>query len=99
MHIIQKSEGTWVSLKNDLMLALDVVVGLALIFLAVDSEDFPQPIWFSLFVIIGLITHLFRLWEYLANRECIFCSNRPLFLVNNLKFLGLILVLLWGFLI
>lgn len=99
MHIIQKSEGPWVSLKNDLLLALDVVVGLALIFLAVDSENFPQPIWLSLFIIIGLLTHLFRFWEYLTKREFIFCGNRSLFVVNNLKFGGFLLVMVWGFLI
>lgn len=99
MHIFKKSESPWVSLKNDLLMALDVVVGLALIFLAFDGANFPQPTWFFVFVIIGLLTHLFRLWEYLARREHTFCGNRPLFIVNNLKFIGLLVILVWGLLI
>jgi len=99
MHILKKSQSPWVSLKNDLLLAFDVVVGLVLIILATDAENFPQPFWFSLFVVIGLITHIYRIWEYLAGRQSSFCGNRPLFIVNNLKFLGLLLILVWGMLI
>lgn len=99
MHIIKKSESPWISLKNDLLLAFDVVVGLVLILLAIDAENFPQPLWFPLFVAIGLITHIFRIWEYLAGRNSTFCGNRPLFIINNIKFIGLLLILFWGLMI
>ena len=99
IHIIKKSDSPWISLKNDLLLALDIVVGLVLILLVFDGANFPQPIWFPVFVLIGLITHLFRVWEYLAGRESPFCGNRPLFIVNNLKFVGLLVILVWGVLI
>lgn len=95
MHIFKKSESPWISLKNDLLLALDVVVGLALIFLAFSGVYFPQSEWVSIFIVIGLLTHIFRIWEYLAGRRSPFCGNRPLFIVNNLKFVGLLMILVW----
>jgi hypothetical protein len=99
MHIIKKSESPWISLKNDLLLAMDIVVGLLLILLAYDGATFPQPVWFPLFAIVGLITHLFRIWEYLAGRASAFCHNRPLFILNNFKFTGLFLILMGDLLI
>jgi hypothetical protein len=95
LHIVKKSKSPWVSLKNDLLLALDVVVGLGLIFWAISDTDFQTPEWFSLFVIIGLLTHIFRVWEYLAGRKNPFCGNRSLFIINNLKFVGLLIILVW----
>ena len=55
LHIFKKSQSPWVSLKNDLLLAFDVVVGLVLILLAIDAENFPQPFWFPLFVMIRIL--------------------------------------------
>lgn len=99
IHIVKKSDSPWVSLKNDLLLALDVVVGLVLILMVFGSEKFPPPVWFPIFVSIGLITHIFRIWEYLSDRTSSFCGNRSLFILNNLKFVGLLLVLIWGLII
>ena len=99
MHLVKKSASPWVSLKNDLLLALDVVVGLALILIAFQGEHLSQPILFPIFIIIGLITHLFRIWEYMAKRVSAFCGNRGLFMVNNLKFSGLLLILVGAWLI
>jgi hypothetical protein len=99
MHIVKKSDNPWISLKNDLMLAFDVVVGSVLILFAHNSATFPQPVWFPLFIFLGLITHISRIWEYLAGRQSAFCFNRPLFIVNNLKFTGLMVMLVWSFLI
>jgi len=99
IHIVKKSNSSWVSLKNDLLLALDVVVGLVLILMVFGSENFPPPVWFPVFVSIGLITHIFRIWEYLSDRTSSFCGNRSLFILNNLKFVGLLLILIWGLII
>lgn len=96
MHLVKKSKSPWISLKNDLLMALDVVVGLALIFIAFDGGALIQPIWFSIFVLIGLLTHIYRIWENLAGREIPFCGNRSLFILNNIKFIGLLVILVWG---
>ena len=99
IHIIKKSQSPWISPKNDLLLALDIVVGLVLILLAFDSANFPQPLLFPLFTILGLITHIFRIWEYRNYRESSFCGNKPLSVFNILKFVGLLIILVWGLLI
>jgi hypothetical protein len=99
MHLIKKSDSPWVSLKNDLLLALDVVVGLALILIAFDGGTLIQPIWFSIFITIGLLTHIFRIWEYLGGRQTPFCGNRSLFIFNNIKFIGLLVILVWGWIV
>ena len=99
MHLVKKSESPWVSLKNDLLLALDAVVGLALILIAFQGENLNLPILLPIFLLIGLLTHLFRIWEYLAKRAGAFCGNRALFIVNNLKFIGLLLILIGGWLV
>ena len=96
MHLIKKSESPWISLKNDLLLAFDIVVGLVLIMIAVQGRDQIQSIWFTLFVTMGLLTHIYRIWEYLASKAGPFCDNRPLFIVNNIKFIGLLLMMVWG---
>jgi hypothetical protein len=99
MHLIKKSDSAWISLKNDLLLALDVVVGLAFVLIAFDGGNLIQPIWSSIFVTIGLLTHIYRVWEYLAGRQTPFCGNRSLFIFNNIKFIGLLLILVWGFVV
>ena len=99
MHLVKKSQSPWVSLKNDVLLALDVVDGLALILLAFDDVNFPQPLLFPVFVIIGLLTHLYRMWEYQSGRTASFCGSRGLYIVNNLKLIGLTVILSWGLLV
>ena len=99
MHIVKKSQSPWISLKNDLMLAFDAVVGLVLILITFNREPLISPIWAPLFVTIGLLTHIYRIWEYLAGRENAFCANRSLFIFNNLKILGLLVILIWGLII
>jgi hypothetical protein len=99
VHLIKKSQSSWVSLKNDLLLAFDVVVGLSLLIIAFDGGKVIQPFWFTIFVAIGLLTHIYRVWEYLAGRKSPFCDNRPLFIVNIIKLIGLLLILVWGLII
>jgi hypothetical protein len=74
---------------------LDAVVGLALILIAVSNQGLVEPFWFSIFVTIGLLTHVYRIWEYLAGRQTPFCGNRALFVFNNIKFIGLVVILVW----
>ena len=99
IHIIQKSNNAWVSLKNDLFLAFDVVVGLALVFLAFYGENFPQPTWLPLFVLLSIVTHIYRIWEYLTGIASSFCGNRSLFFLNIIKLTGLLLLPVWGVMI
>ena len=99
MHIVKKSKSPWISLKNDLMLSLDVVVGLVLVLLVSDEPNFPQPVWLPLFTILGLLTHIYRMWEYRARRKGAFCAGQRLYRVNLIKLIGLMTILVWSLLV
>jgi hypothetical protein len=87
-QILSKEKSPWVNQKNNIILALDVVSGLALIFLAWLDQKFPLSIQSSVFLLIALLSHVYRDWEYLQDAVDKFCANLPLFLFNNLKLLG-----------
>jgi hypothetical protein len=92
MHFLSGSDNPWNSLKNDLLLTLDILAGTVLIVLALSSGlNGPWP-WGA--VGVALLAHLWRDVEYLAYFDNPFCINLPLFVVNNLKIVGLIAILL-----
>jgi hypothetical protein len=96
MHFLSEGYNPWISLKNDLFLALDIVTGLALVFLALVDRG---ATWhYALYSLVGLtlLTHGYREWEYLASAGNPFCANAPLFVVNTLKLVGLAAVLVLG---
>ena len=66
-----------------------VVAGLGLVYLALAPRGAAWPYAFYLLVGLALLTHGYREWEYLAGAANPFCANGPLFVVNNLKLLGL----------
>ncbi|MGD9049946.1 MAG: hypothetical protein PVF77_17975, partial [Anaerolineae bacterium] len=79
--------------KNNLFLALDILAGLGLVFLALVQRGAAWP--YALYALTGLalLTHGYRDWEYLAGTDNAFCATTPLFVVNNLKLVGLVAVL------
>lgn len=54
------------------------------------------PYAFHFLVSLALLTHAYREWEYLARAANPFCANRPLFVVNNLKLIGLLVAAVLG---
>jgi len=90
MRLLGGPDNPWVSAKNDLLLALDIIGGLGLAWIAWRAGDGPaSPWWWPLWV-LALATHGFRDWEYLAGARNAFLGNAPLFVVNNAKLLGLL---------
>ena len=89
MHLLSKGDNSWISAKNDLFLALDIVAGLGLVYLALAHRGSAWP--YALYSLVGLalLTHGYREWEYLARAGNPFCANAPLFVLNNLKLVGL----------
>jgi hypothetical protein len=98
MHFLSEAENPWITLKNDLFLALDVGVGLGLVYLALAHRGVAWSYILYVLVGFGLLTHGYREWEYLAGAGNAFCANPPLFAVNTLKLAGLVttLILGWG---
>jgi hypothetical protein len=96
MHFLSESHNPWISLKNDLFLALDIVAGLGLVGLALAHRGSGWP--YALYSLVGLalLTHGYREWEYLAGASNPFCANAPLLIVNTVKLVGLLAVALLG---
>jgi hypothetical protein len=96
MHVLSQGDSAWVSTKNDLFLALDIVAGLGLVYLALAHRGAAWPYAFFVLAGLALLTHGYREREYLAGAGNAFCANAPLFVVNTLKFAGLLLTLALG---
>jgi hypothetical protein len=43
-------------------------------------------------VVISVVAHGYREWEYLVGAANPFCANAPLFVLNNLKLIGLLVI-------
>jgi hypothetical protein len=78
---------------------MDILVGVGLIVVVLATRNPAGAVLLYLLVGLGLLTHLYREWEYLAGANCAycagnaFCANQPLFVLNNVKLLGLLAVL------
>ncbi len=93
MHVLSARPNPWVSLKNDFLLILDLVAALGLIWIvAMNRDTFPSSPFYFL-TLISISSHGYRGWEYFAQVQNKFCINVPLFVINDLKLLGLLIVL------
>lgn len=77
--------------KNISLLGTDLAVGLGLLALALAGSADTAGTGFHGIIALGLASHGYREWEYLARRDGRFCVNLPLFALNNLKLAGLLL--------
>jgi hypothetical protein len=96
MHLLSEGDNAWISVKNNLFLALDLLAGLGMIYLSLARHGAVWP--YALFLLAGfaVLTHGYRDWEYLAGVTNPFCANIPLFVVNNLKIAGLLATTILG---
>jgi hypothetical protein len=92
MHVLSPGDNPWVSLRNDLLLGLDVVAGVGLVIVAANrGGPLASSIFYAL-VCTAMVTHGYREWEVLARAGNAFCANAPLFAVNTVKLVGLLLI-------
>jgi hypothetical protein len=91
MRVFIEKENPWVCVKNDVLMALDAVLGGAMIYLALVREG-PGSGRFVAVIILAMATHLHREWEYLVQRKNPYCRNLALFVTNGVKLAGLFLV-------
>jgi hypothetical protein len=93
MHFLSERNNPWISLKNDLLFALDILTGSALIASSLRTGNPGNPIfWVALG--LALLAHIYRDWETLSHAANPFCLNLPLFVVNNVKLVGLLSIIL-----
>jgi hypothetical protein len=69
------------------------LAGLGLVWLALFRPG-RHPLLLFCLAAVALLAHGYRLWEYLAHSPNPFCANFPLFTVNNIKLLGLLLIVI-----
>jgi len=86
--IFIKPRPLWLNQKNFAFLADDIFFGIILLLCALDILKAPWIFWVS--IISTFLSHVWRDAEYVAKFPNRFCANAGLFLVNNLKLLGLI---------
>jgi hypothetical protein len=92
MHFLSGPGNLWISLKNDLLLAIDSITGEVLIYLISTQIEIKPSVGMYLLLGIAILSHIYRVWEFLKDSPQKFCINTPLFVVNDVK-LTLLLVL------
>lgn len=90
MHFLSPRPNTWISVKNDLLLAIDAGVGVGLVGLALADAAGSQNGILGICLAVGITAHSYRAWQWFANTSGRFCINRPLVAVNALKLAGLV---------
>lgn len=89
------ADKAWAS-KNMALLILDIVTGLGLIYFGFARGSLLTSTLFFLFSGLALLTHGYREWQYFTHIETKFCFNLPLFIVNNVKLIGVVVILIRG---
>lgn len=92
MHLPVGVINPWLSAKNYTFLLLDILIGAAILATVFGRQEGLLSKRILLFDGIALLLHLYRDWEYLSGFVNSFCANRPLFIVNNIKLLGLLVI-------
>jgi hypothetical protein len=95
--IIPSQTSNWLNKKNASLLILDVIAGI-MILVALPQLHYLSFEIFLLLLAIGIATHTYRTIQYYSAEQIKFCSNLPLFIVNNLKLLGLLIIAVMSFL-
>jgi hypothetical protein len=90
MHLLSPRPNAWISAKNDLLLVIDIAVGVGLVGLALGDAAGSQTGILSVCLAAGITTHLYREWQWSTKALGRFCLNRPLMVVNTIKLAGLL---------
>jgi hypothetical protein len=88
-HVIARSV-EWAVRKNTALIALDVIGGAALIWMALQNRSGAVSPIFYLLAALLIVTHGYRVWEVLTDVERAFCANPALFWFNNVRLPGLL---------
>ncbi len=96
MNLTGQSE--WATIKNNGLALVDLVTGVALVYLLFTQGDLDGFVMFYVLLSVILISHGYREWEYVVNLPKKFCENAPLFVMNSVKLVGVVGVLVLSFL-
>jgi len=90
MYVISKKQNEWKTRFNTNTLLIDIAFGTIIVFNAI--ENMPYKV---VAIVVLIITHLYREIEYFyKEKKNRLIFNLPLFIVNTIKLIGLIVILL-----
>ena len=93
MYLLSPRPNPWISAPHTLMIALDIFCGAGLIALTLAHTGSLRGGLLLAAVLVSLAAHAYREWEYFAAPAATrFLSNAPLFVLNNVKLIGLMLI-------
>jgi hypothetical protein len=95
MTLLSPQPNPWVIPINLFWLGLDILCGAGILILAFlpGGGLAGQPVLMGI-TLVSLGAHLYRDWEFFTNHTSSrFLVNTPLFAVNNLRLLGLFIIL------
>jgi len=93
LRLAKLGKNPWFTVRNRIMLCSDIFFGFILLAFVFRTGSDTVSILFLIVVCFSFLAHGYREWEYLAQRENRFCASIPQFVVNNLKLIGLLLIL------
>jgi hypothetical protein len=88
--LLQRAAG-WCTASNALLALSDIAGGAWLVAAAVRG-DMPGRTSILAVTVALFATHVFRGWQYLAGAANPFCANPPLFVFNNIRLAGLLVL-------
>ena len=93
MYLLSSRPNPWITGLHTFFIALDILSGLVLIYLCFSGAAGTRDRLIFIIVLISAAAHIFRDWQYFTGgKEIIFLTNTPLFIFNNVKLIGLIVI-------
>jgi hypothetical protein len=93
MYLLSPRPNPWIMGLHTFFIALDILCGAGLIYLCFNGATSTRDGLIFIIVLISAAAHVFRDWQYFnTGREIIFLTNTPLFIFNNVKLIGLIVI-------
>jgi len=90
--IIPSKTSNWINWKNAILLIVDILTAVFILISLPELHYLPLEI-FLLSLAVGIATHIYRIVQYYSSEKKKFCTNLSLFIVNDIKMLGLIAIL------
>lgn len=82
----------WATPKNNWLALSDLLTGLGMIYQAQNNQELYDSQTLYFYSSLSTLTHTYRECEYFKDKENKFCTNMPLFVMNNIKLLGSLVV-------
>ena len=89
---LTEDKNPWATPKNNWLAIGDLLTGLGMIYQAQNNQELYDSQTLYFYSSLSTLTHTYRECEYFKDKENKFCANLPLFVMNNIKLLGSLVV-------